>query len=62
MNGMGCTGEAGQTSKEGQFLRLCHSMWKKLYIQSLELLETVQFSQKWSGEVQGEVSKMSLAE
>ena len=39
MNGMGCTGEAGQTSKAGQFLRLQHSTWKILYIQFFELLE-----------------------
>ena len=39
MNGMGCTGEAGQTSKAGQFLRLHHSRWKRLYIQFFELLE-----------------------
>ena len=25
MNGMGCTGEADQSSKAGQFLRLRHS-------------------------------------
>ena len=39
MNGMGCTGEAGQTSKAGQFLRLHQSTWKRLYIQFFELLE-----------------------
>ena len=39
MNGMGRTGEAGQTSKVGQFLRLHHSTWKRLYIQFFELLE-----------------------
>ena len=38
MNGMGCIGEAGQTSKAGQFLRLHHSTWKRLYIQFLLLL------------------------
>ena len=38
-NGMGRTGEAGQTSKAGQFLRLHHSTWKRLYIQFFELLE-----------------------
>ena len=32
MNGMGCTGEPGQTSKAGQFLRLHHSTWKRLSI------------------------------
>ena len=32
MNGMECTGEADQTSKAGQFLRLHHSTWKKVYI------------------------------
>ena len=31
MNGMGCPGEAGQTSKAGQLLRLHHSTWKILY-------------------------------
>ena len=30
MNRMGCTGEAGQTSKAWQFLRLHHSTWKRL--------------------------------
>ena len=39
VNGMGCTGEAGQTSKAGQFLRLHHSTWKRLYIQFFELLK-----------------------
>ena len=38
-NGMGFTGEAGQTSKAGQFLRLHHSTWKRLYIDLFELLE-----------------------
>ena len=39
MKRTGCTGEAGQTSKVGQFLRLHHSTWKRLYIQFFELLE-----------------------
>ena len=38
MNGLGCTGEAGQTSKTGQFLRH-HSTQKRLYIKFFELLE-----------------------
>ena len=48
MNGMECKGEAGQTSKAGQFLRLRHSAWKKLYIQFVEFWKPVQFSQRWS--------------
>ena len=39
MNWMDCTGEAGQTIMAGQFLRLHHSTWKRLYIQFFELLE-----------------------
>ena len=39
MDGMGCIGEADQTSKVGQFLRLHHSTWKRFYIQFFELLE-----------------------
>ena len=39
MDGMGCTGEADQTSKAGQFLRLHHSSWKRLCIQFFELQE-----------------------
>ena len=39
MNGMGCICEADQTSTVGQFLRLRHSTWKKVYIQFFELLE-----------------------
>ena len=39
MKGMGCTGEADQTSKAGQFLRLHHSTRKRLHIQFFELLE-----------------------
>ena len=39
VNGMGCTGEADQTYKAGQFLRLRQSTWKRLYIQFAELLE-----------------------
>ena len=31
VNGMGCTGEADQTSKAEQFLRLRHNTWKRLY-------------------------------
>ena len=33
MNGTGCTGEAGQTSKAGQFLRLHHSTQQKIYVE-----------------------------
>ena len=32
MNGMGCTGEAGQTSKAGQFLRLHHIVNIQLFM------------------------------
>ena len=32
MNGMGCTGEAGQTSKARQFLRLHHIVNIQLYM------------------------------
>ena len=39
MNWMDCTGEAGQTNKANQFLRLHHSTWKRLYIQFFELVE-----------------------
>ena len=42
MNGMGCTGEAGQTGGEGggeQFLKVHHSTWNKPYIQFVELME-----------------------
>ena len=40
MNGMGCTGEADQTSKAGRF-GLHRSTRKKLYIQLFELLMKV---------------------
>ena len=39
MNGLGCTGEADETSKARQFFRLDQSTWKRLYIQFFELLE-----------------------
>ena len=39
MNGMGCTCEAGQTNKVGQFLILHNSTRKRFYIQFFELLE-----------------------
>ena len=39
MNGMGCICEADQTCKVGQFFRLRHSTWKKVYIQFFEPLE-----------------------
>ena len=32
MNWIGCKGDVDQTSKAGQFLRLHHSTWKKVYI------------------------------
>ena len=44
MDEMGSTGEAGQTSRARQFLRLHYSTWKRLYIQFFELLE---LSQEW---------------
>ena len=48
MNGKGCTGEADQTSKAGQFWRLRRSTWKKLYaiFSSLSCWKPVQFSQE----------------
>ena len=39
MNGMGCTGEAGQTSKVGQFLKVHQCTLNKPYIQFVELME-----------------------
>ena len=39
MNGKGCTGEAGQTSKADQFLILHHDTRNRLYIQFFEVLE-----------------------
>ena len=49
MNGKGCTGEADQTSKAGQFWRLRRT-WKKLYavFSSLSYWKPVQFSQERS--------------
>ena len=35
MNGMGCTGEAGQTSKAGHILRLHHNTQQKIYVEFL---------------------------
>ena len=35
MDGMGCTGEAGQTSKAGQFLRLHHSTYMEETLYSI---------------------------
>ena len=64
MNGMGCTGEAGETSKAGQFLRLHHSTRKRLYIHSFLWATGSQCNLINSGEacVRLDVLKMSLAE
>ena len=50
MDEMGCTGEAGQTSKAGQFLRLHHSTYMEETLYSILCATGSQCSLVKSGE------------
>ena len=53
MDGMGCTGEAGQTSKAGQFLRLHHRTYMEDNLYSILCAIRSQCSLVKSGQAHG---------